>query len=124
MTQEEESSNFPEDTGLDDISSFIQQIECQLPNATDTPYINPTIDHEDMHTSTRMHLNLIRHCFGRPTELNTLQLFKSFMSAVRKADNKLTKLPIDSTKQQFTALTTQKQIDTLMQNAESSPLIL
>jgi hypothetical protein len=60
-----------------------------------------------------MWINLIRHRFARNSELTTLKLFQSFATVLRKAVSALSFLPIDSTKQSFTALASQKQIDTL-----------
>jgi hypothetical protein len=43
----------------------------------------------------------------------TIQLFKSFITALRKVDSQITILPFDSKKQQYTSLVSNKQIDSL-----------
>jgi hypothetical protein len=61
----------------------------------------------------RLRLNLIHHRFARTTDLKTIHLFKSFVTALRKVDSQLSILPIDSKKQQYTSIVTNKQIDSL-----------
>jgi hypothetical protein len=115
MSNKRDSPKHPEDIGLDNISEFINSTIQTVRNATDHTQLNISKPNDDNNNSTRLRLNLIRHRFARSTDQTTLQLFKSFMTIVKKADPKLTILPVDSTKQQFTILTSQKQIDTLNQ---------
>jgi hypothetical protein len=83
-------------------------------NHRDKP--NPSAPPTDLPPPSRLRLNLIRHRFATSTDQTTLQLFKSFMTVVRKADPKLTIFPVDSMKQGFTSPVSQKQINKLNQN--------
>lgn len=60
-----------------------------------------------------LRINLIRHWFARTTVQKKIKLFKSFITALRKADRQLTILPFYANKQQYTSLTTIKQIESL-----------
>ena len=70
--------------------------------------------HQKLQPMTPFRLNLIRHRFARQTDQTTLQLLKSF--AAHKSDPSLVILLVDSTKQSYTALASQKQIDQLTAN--------
>jgi hypothetical protein len=59
---------------------------------------------------------LIQHKHATSTDLTTLQLFKAFALATKKADKHIVFLPIDSTKQSLSPLVSQKQIDNLTPN--------
>jgi hypothetical protein len=48
--------------------------------------------------------------------MTALQLFKSFFQAFPQVDTKLMILPVDSTRQNFTSIINQKQLDQLTQN--------
>lgn len=113
------SQNFPEHTGITKLTDLIQKQNISDDKMEEDLIENPPSPAESFSTNletlspSRLHLNLIRHKFATTTELTTLQLFKSFMTATRKADNNLIILPVDSTKQGFTSLASQKQLDQL-----------
>jgi hypothetical protein len=124
---------FPEDLGISAVSSLMtrqQQDHQQKDHFTDMEdednQTENTARQEAPPTTTvipinelvlyRYRLNLIRHKFATSTELKTLQLFKTFATAAMKTDKRLNFLPVDSTKQHLTPITSQKQIENLSDN--------
>lgn len=110
-----------EDTSLNDIMDLLQKTMSGKVTGLDTtnePPLSssPSNVYSDSIGLSRMCINLIRHHFARSTDQTTLMLFKSFISTIQKVDPKLSILPINSTKQSFTALVSQKQIDSLTIN--------
>lgn len=65
---------------------------------------------------SKLWINIIRHRPTRNTELTTLQLYKSFTFEIKQIDPNLIILPIDSTKKNFTSITSVKQIEKLSTN--------
>jgi hypothetical protein len=61
-------------------------------------------------------INLIRHRHATSTDKTTLQLFKDFILATKRTDPSLIVLPIDSTKQNLSSLTSIKQVENLTNN--------
>jgi hypothetical protein len=106
---------YVEDTSLLEVTSLIQEaisnttITKNQPMSQDSSFIDPP-------SHTKLWINIIRHRHARNTELSTLQLFRSSTSKIKQIDPNLTIPPIDSTKQNFTSLTTSKQIEKLSTN--------
>jgi len=116
MSKENDPPKHLEDIRLDDTSNFINSNIQAGPTTSNNSQANAQQKNTEEYTNpTRLRLNLIHHRFARSTDQTTLQLFRSFMSIIKKADPKLIILPVDSTKQQFTSLTSHKQIETLTQ---------
>jgi hypothetical protein len=110
-----ENATYIEDTSIEDVFNFLNQ-----PKPTSTPpHKNPKMTYN--YTTSldadvkRLRLNIIRFRYARTHDQTSLQLFKSFMLTVKKADPNLQILLIDSTKQHYTALTSERQIEILTQ---------
>jgi hypothetical protein len=123
------TTTFPEDLGISAVSKFMSRkiydhstdMEEDDEHVSHIDPVEPlpvttTIIAEEPPQPNRFRLNLIRHKFATSTTLNTLQLFKAFVTAAKSTDKTLIILPVDSTKQNLTPLTTQKQIDQLTPN--------
>jgi hypothetical protein len=99
-------SYFVEDLGISEISDIVLN-QVQLDQATMeeeegvqaakllSPLEKLTLETPNQQ---RLRINLIRHRFARTTEIKTILLFKSFITALRKVDSTLLILPIDSRK--------------------------
>jgi hypothetical protein len=120
------SAVFSEDLGISEVSTFMNRNQQehssemedddeqhQLSQGNHSP--TTTIAAPDRSTF-RYRLNLFRHKNATSTDLTTLQLFKTFLTNAKKTDKSLVVLPVDSTKQHLTPLTSQKQIDNLSPN--------
>jgi hypothetical protein len=113
------AATFPEDLGIAAVSTFMTRQQQEM--SSDMEEEEPPPDEENQEpppTTTmiiadkppvypRLRLNLIRHKYATPTDLTTLQLFKSFATAAKKTDKTLVFLPVDSTKQNLTSLVSQ-----------------
>jgi hypothetical protein len=66
--------------------------------------------------SQHLRINLIHHRHARTTGMTTLKLFKSLLHTLRLVDKNISIMPYDSKKQQYTAIVSNKQIDTLNDN--------
>jgi hypothetical protein len=120
-------ASFPEDLSISEVATSIRQRQTtamEEDEETD-PQTNPTptsppkttmINTATVLTPTNVRINLIRHKFATPTEQTSLQLFKSFILTAKKTDPSLIVLPIDSTKQHLSSLTTLKQVENLTNN--------
>jgi hypothetical protein len=62
-----------------------------------------------------LRINLIRHRHAKHTDMTVLKLFKSFLHTLHNVDKNVSILPYVSRKQQYTALVSSKQIDTLIE---------
>lgn len=117
-------SYFVEDMAINAISEIVEaqmlrdKSQMETEEGIETMPIVPTTVNLTLETPIlqRVRFNLIRHRYARNTELTTLQLFKSFINALKKADKHLTILPCDSMKQHYTLLVSIKQIDSLNEN--------
>ncbi len=123
------TATFPEDLGISAVTSFMarQQNNNEMegtereedPSDSQPEYhpssTNTTIVSQEL-PSVRFRLNLIRHKYATTTELTTLQLFRSFATAAKKTDKTMVFLPVDSTKQSLSPLSSQKQIDNITPN--------
>jgi len=122
------AATFPEDLGIAAVSTFMtrQQQEMSSDMEEEEPLPDEEIQEPPPTTTAiladkppvyyRLRLNLIRHKYATPTDLTTLQLFKSFATAAKKTDKTLAFLPVDSTKQNLTSLVSQAHIDNLTPN--------
>jgi hypothetical protein len=114
-------SYFVEDLAISEVSDIVRaqvlldQTNMEIEEGVEsTPLIPPAVNLTlETPILQRVRFNLIRHRFPRTSELSTLQLFKSFMTALCKADKHLTILPIDSTKQHYTSIISTKQLNQL-----------
>jgi hypothetical protein len=119
------AATFLEDLGISAVSSFMsrQQQDVEMAEAQqdetledDQPPPSVTTIVAQEIPSNRLRLNLIQHKNATSPDLTTLQLFKAFAVAAKKADKNMVFLPIDSTKQSLSPLMSQKQIDNLTPN--------
>lgn len=118
LSQETTTTNpCPDDTNLAYYTGLIQEMLKDFPIQTPVLTNNPNVStsQPDASNLVRLRLHLIRHRFARFTELSTLKLFKSFVSTLKKAGSNMVIFPIDSTKQQYTSLSTNKQRELLSQ---------
>jgi hypothetical protein len=114
-------SYFVEDLAVSEVSDIVRaqvlkdQNHMEIEEGIESTPLVPTTVNLTLETPIlqRIRFNLIRHRFAKTSELSTLQLFKSFMGALRQADKHLNVLPCDSTKQHYTSLVSSKQIETL-----------
>jgi cell wall assembly regulator SMI1 len=124
------TATFPEDLGISAVTSFMARQQQKDDEMVDLereedplddqpeyqpPSTNTTIVSQEL-PSVRFRLNLIRHKYATTTELTTLQLFRLFATAIKKTDKTMVFLPVDSTKQTLSPLSSQKQIDNLTPN--------
>jgi len=121
-------ASFPEDLGISEVAASIrhrqtvvameedEEVNPHLKLPPNSPPRTTTITTNEIHAPINVRINLIRHKYATPTDLTTLQLFKSFALAAKKTDPTLMVLPIDSTKQNLSPLVSLKQIDTLTNN--------
>jgi hypothetical protein len=121
-------ASFPEDLDIAEVATSIRNrqgtnaIEEENdgdPHSDPLPSSPPkttTITTTSNPAPTSMRVNLIRHKHATPTDQTTLQLFQSFVIAAKKTDPSLTVLPIDSTKQNLSSLTSFKQVENLTSN--------
>jgi len=122
------AAKFPEDLGIAAVTSLMtrqrqpSEIDEDLRDqqgetivVDQVPPIATTIVSQEL-PSLRYRLNLIRHKNATTTDLSTLQLFKTFAMASKKADKTFVLLPIDSKKQSLPPLTSVKQIDSMTSN--------
>jgi hypothetical protein len=108
LTEDDLNEPPPMEMEAHEITNLIRTSLQNLPPETVPP--KPTIDTS---TNTRLRLNIIRHKYARSSTSTTLQLFQELSTLLKKADKTITILPIDSTKQQYTPISTQVQIDAL-----------
>jgi hypothetical protein len=121
-------TSFPKDLSIAEVTTSIrhhqnvtameEDVEID-PNSTHLPNTPPrttTITTAEVPAPVNIHINLICHKHATSTDQTALQLFKSFVTAARKVDPALTVLPFDSTKQNLSALTSQKQVESLTAN--------
>jgi hypothetical protein len=109
-------SFYVEDLGISEVSDIVRlqmDHDKQLETDVTTPAAASTPVVPDHPASQRLRINLIRHRFARSSEMTTLKLFKSFVSALRSADKDLTVLPFDSKKQRYTSIVSSKQLEQL-----------
>jgi hypothetical protein len=114
---QDSKSFYVEDLGISEVSDIVrlqmdndkQNIET---NTVPPPPTTQTPIRED-HASQRLRINLIRHRFARSSDMTTLKLFKSFISALRSSDREIAVLPFDSKKQKYTSIVSGKQLDNL-----------
>ncbi len=120
------SAVFSEDLGISAVSTFMNRNQQEYSSEMEDDDEQHQLSQEN-HSSTttivapdrstfRYRLNLIRHKNATSTDLTTLQLFKTFLTNAKKTDKSLVVLPVDSTKQHLTPLTSQKQIENLSPN--------
>jgi hypothetical protein len=120
-------ASFPEDLTISEVATSIRQrqttameedeeTEPQTNPIPNSPPKTTMINTATVLTPTNVRINLIRHKFATPTEQTSLQLFKSFILTAKKTDPSLIVLPIDSTKQHLSSLTTLKQVENLTNN--------
>ncbi len=110
-----------EDLGISEISDIVlQQVQkdqstLETEEGVEVLSLASSPDNQCLETpiQQRLRVNLVRHRFSRATDMPTIQLFKSLILALRKADKQLTILPIDSKKQHYTSLVSLKQIESL-----------
>jgi hypothetical protein len=122
------TATFPEDLGIVAVSTLMNRQQQENLNEMEedenpsevfesqVPPSSSTIITSAVPTVNRYRLNLIRHKFATSTELKTLQLFKAFAIAAMKTDKNLVFLPVDSSKQHLTPITSQKQVEALTSN--------
>jgi hypothetical protein len=131
IMKEPESSiqtSFPEDLNITEVETSIRHRQAAVAmdeDVEDDPHQNPlphtppriiTITTSDASVPSNIRINLIRHKNAVVTEKTSLQLFKTFIVAAKKTDPNLTVLPIDSTKQHLSSLTSFKQVENLTTN--------
>lgn len=124
-------TSFPEDLAISEVTTSIRHRQTVMsmvdddedntdnPNSTPLPNTPPrmtTITTTEAPSPMRLRINLIRHKYATSTDKTALQLFQSFVHAARKTDPTFIVLPIDSTKQQLSSLTSTKQVDSLSTN--------
>jgi hypothetical protein len=121
-------ASFPEDLSISEVATSIrhrQRVSAMEEDEEVDPHSNPLpsfpprttmIVTTEVPAPFKVRINLIRHKHATPTELTTLQLFKSFTLAAKRTDPFLMVLPIDSTKQNLSSLTSLKQMETLTNN--------
>jgi hypothetical protein len=110
-------SFFVEDLAISEVSDIVRlqmdQDKQLEPGVNDVPIPAAHRAPQDAPVSQRLRINLIRHRFARSSEMTTLKLFKSFVSALRSSDKELTILPFDSKKQRYTSIVSSKQLEQL-----------
>jgi len=120
-------ASFPEDLTISEVATSIRQRQTTVmeedeetdPHTSPLPTSPPKttmINTANVPTPINVRINLIRHKFATSTDQTSLQLFKSFILAAKKTDPSLIVLPIDSTKQHLSSLTTLKQVENLTNN--------
>ena len=114
-------SYFVEDLGVPEITDIVlnqvqkDQTIMEVEEGVESTNLTSPVEKLTLESpiQQRLRLNLIRHRVARSTDIKTIQLFKSFISALRKADSQISILPVDSKKQQYTSLVSNKQIESL-----------
>jgi hypothetical protein len=102
------------DTSLSTIADLISnQLKEDKQNAPQEEHPQESADQQSPHQHLR--INLIRHRTA-VSDLKTLQLFKSLALTLRKVDPLLVILPYKASKQHYSALTNNKQIESLNEN--------
>jgi len=119
---------FPGDLNISEVAPSLchcQGITAMEEDEDVNPHTNPlpsspprmtTIATSEVPAPINMRINLIKHKHATVTDLTTLQLFQSFAIAAKKTDPSLMILPIDSTKQNLSSLTSVKQVENLTNN--------
>jgi hypothetical protein len=93
------------------ISGQLKQDQLNTESSSPPPTVN--IDQDSPHQHLR--INGMRHR-GVVSDLTTLELFKSFVVTLRKADTNLVLLPYEASKKHYTSLSNQKQLDSIDAN--------
>jgi len=129
MTTHEQptKASFPEDLSIAEVATSIRHRQAVAmeedsegdPHEDSLPCSPPrttTIITTGTPNTTKVRINLIRHRHATSTDKTTLQLFKDFILAAKRTDPLLIVLPIDSTKQNLSSLTSIKQVENLTTN--------
>ncbi len=114
-------SYFIEDLGITKISDIvlnqvqIDQTAMEADEGVEATKHSPPMEKLTLDTPIRQRLriNLICHRYARTTDIKTIQLFKSFIRALRKVESQISIIPIDSNKKQYTSIVSNKQIESL-----------
>jgi hypothetical protein len=107
-----------EDLGISEVSNFMSRNQQENSSEMEDNEDQHQVSQENPSPTTTIvapdksvfgfRLNLIHHNNATSTDLTTLQLFKAFITCTKKTDKSLVVLPVDSTKQHLTPLTSQK----------------
>jgi hypothetical protein len=106
-----EQTAWVKDTSLADLTNIIaEQLQQDANNLKSSTY-DSRPDNE-MFPHQHIRFNLLRHR-GIVSDIPTIQLFEEFAMALRTADPMLAFLPYESSKQHYSSINTQQQIQTI-----------